>query len=79
MQKLILNNKPFFYFSSRFFTIKNMKYEIIATFVDKNGETIHTIRNLTTRETREIPHLSLIKWFHPPPATLNFEPATSNQ
>lgn len=58
-----ITKKPykFLVFDTPDFTVSGRRYRIIATQL-KNGETWHTIKNIDTRETREIEQAAMHKW-----------------
>ena len=58
----MLIKTPIPHFDTRFFSVKGNDYEIIATQIIKN-QTVHTVKNLKTKDTKEVAMSSLIKWF----------------
>jgi hypothetical protein len=58
----MLIKTPIPHFDSRFFTVNGNDYEIIATQTI-GGQTIHTVKNLKTKISKDVTMSSLIKWF----------------
>ena len=63
LQKTTLSNKTVYFFSNRFFTLNGVDFEIIATTKTgpKPHDTTHTVKNLQTKESKDIPMEKLIK------------------